>query len=123
MQELDLLLILITVTVPLLLGIIFSYYFIAGRRKRIIDKLSQCRSDIGQAHLELEALLNRDRYIEYRTINLWVKKWSFLFPLLKDLKKEKMVDPYLDEKTKMLFRMFEKTYEAISERNEAFIQQ
>lgn len=123
MQDLDLFLILLTVSVPLLLGTIYAHYFKANKRKKIIVKLSQYRSDINQAHLELSNLLNRDRYLEKRTIDLWVKKWSFLCPILRDLWMHKIDHADLDEKIRMLFKVFDNTKETISERNEAFIQQ
>lgn len=119
MPELDFLLILVAFAVPL----IFSYYYITTRRKRNIDKLLQHRNDIDQAHLELTTLLKDDHYLARKTIDSWVKKWSFLFPFLKDLKKQKIVISGLDEKMKLLLVMFENTYNAISERNQIFIQE
>lgn len=119
MQELEFLLILVAFAVLL----VFSYYYITVRKKRSIDKLLQHRNDIDQAHLELTNLLRDDNYLARKTIDSWVKKWSFLFPVLKDLKKQKIVSPDPDEKMKLLLVMFEDTYDAISERNEIFIQQ
>ena len=119
MQELELLLILLTFAFPL----VFFYYYITIRKKRSRDKLLQHRNDIDQAHLELTNLLKDDHYLARKTIDSWVEKWSFLFPFLMDLKKQKIVIPDLDEKMKLLLVMFENTYNATSERNEIFIQQ
>lgn len=121
MQNLDLFLILVTASLLLFLGVIFSYHFKANKRKKTIDELSKRRSDINQAHQELKNLLNNDRYVERRTIDLWVKKWSFLLSLLRDVKKLKVADPELNEETTLLLKTLEKTYEVISARNEAFI--
>lgn len=118
MQELVLLLIFLAFAVSL----VFSYYYITVRRKRSRDKLLQHRKDIDQAHLELTNLLRDDHYLARKTIDSWVRKWSFLIPFLKDLKKQKIVILDLDEKMKLLLVMFENTYNAISERNEIFIQ-
>jgi hypothetical protein len=106
MQELEFLLILVAFAVPL----VFSYYYITVRKKRSIDKLPQHRNDIDQAHLELTNLLKDDNYLARKTIDSWVKKWSYLFPVLKDLRKQKIVSPDLDEKMKLLLVMFEDTY-------------
>jgi DNA helicase-4 len=123
MQVLDFFLILAIASVTLISVAVFSHQFKANKRKKTLLELSNRRCDIYQAHEELDNLLGNDRYVERRTIDLWVKKWSFLFPLLKDLKKHKIVDTDLNEKTAMLFKMFEKTYEGIAVRNEAFIEQ
>jgi hypothetical protein len=123
MQDISFFLILSITSVALVLLAIFSRRFRANKRKKILVELSNRRSDINQAHEELNGLLNSNSYMERRTIDLWVKRWVFLFPVLKALKKHKIVDPALDEKIVMLFRMFEKTHETIAERNEAFIEQ
>lgn len=102
---------------------IFSHQLKANKRKKTLLELSNRRCDIYQAREELDNLLGNDRYVERRTIDLWAKKWSFLFPLLKALKKHKTIDTDLNEKTVMLFEMFEKTCEVIAVRNEAFIEQ
>jgi len=122
MLDPNLFLVLVTASIILFLGAIFSHHFKANKRKKTMDELSKRRCDIDQAYQELNSLLNSDRYVERRTIDLWVKKWSFLLSLLKDAKKLKAVDPELDEKATLLFKVFEKTYEVISERNEAFIE-
>jgi DNA helicase-4 len=123
MQDIDFFLILAITSVTLISVAIFSHHFKANKRKKTLLELSNCRCDINQAHEELNNLLGNDRYVERRMIDLWIKKWSFLFPLLKDLKKHKIGDTDLNEKTAMLCKMFEKTYEVIAERNEAFIEQ
>jgi DNA helicase-4 len=123
MQDIDFFLILAIASVTLISAAIFSHQFKANKRKKTLLELSNRRCDINQAHEELNDLLNSDRYVERRTIDLWVKDWSFLFPLLKDLKKHKIIDTDLNEKTAMLFKMFEKAYEVIAVRNEAFIEQ
>jgi DNA helicase-4 len=54
---------------------------------------------------------------------MWINKWFFLFPVLKDFRKYKIVDADLDEERKNLFRVFDNTEETISDINEDFIQQ
>ena len=47
----------------------------------------------------------------------------FPFPIATGFEEHKIVDPALDKKTVMLFKMFEKPHEMIAERNEAFVNQ
>jgi DNA helicase-4 len=120
MQELDFFLILAAAAILLF----FAYSFLANRKKRRIDnvdRLAQYSSDIDQANLELTALLNSDRYIDRKTIDLWIKKWSFLSPLLKNLKNQK-IDCQNLEAAVLLLKRLENTYDLVSERNENFIQ-
>src|SRR3989337_370195 len=114
---------LIVASIPMLLAIIFLYYLRANRRKKMTDRLSQCRGDIIQAHQELNDLLNSDRYVERRTIVSWTKKWAILVPLLRDSKRHRIADADLIEKIGRLLNAFENMEEGISKRNEDFIQQ
>ena len=114
---------LIVASIPILLAIIFLYYLRANRRKKMTDRLSQCRGDIIQAHQELNDLLNSDRYVERRTIVSWTKKWAILVPLLRDSKRHRIADADLIEKIGRLLNAFENMEEGISKRNEDFIQQ
>jgi DNA helicase-4 len=123
MQDLGLFPILVIVTSLLLAVMVFSYYFRAYRRRKIEERLSQYRSDINQAHLELNVLLNSDRYVDRKTINIWISKWFSLFPILKDYRRYKNFDADLDEKIGILFMVFDNSEKAISERNEVFIEQ
>lgn len=123
MQVLDLLLIIAAASVPIFTVVVFSYHFKVRRRKKALEELSKHGSDIRQAYQELNYLRNRDRYIERRTIESWVKKWSFLLPLLKNAATLKPIDLELNTETTLLLKVFERTYEVILEKNNEFIDQ
>lgn len=123
MPDFDLFLIMLAVLFSLLLIAFVSNRFEISKKKKILEEVSKHGNEINQAHKELSYLLNNDRYLERKTIDFWIKRWSFLATLLRAAQNQKIINSDLGEKISKLCRMFENTEAEITGRNEAFIQQ
>jgi hypothetical protein len=116
----EMLLFLFILPISIIVILFFSYRY--HKKRSIGNKLRIQELEIIQAYEELFILWNRDQYLEHRTINQWLKNWSYLKPIIAKSVNLKISSQELKEKIAKLFSVFNKTEEEVSQRNELFIQ-
>jgi DNA helicase-4 len=116
----EMLLFLLILPLSIIVILFFSYQYY--KKRSIGNKLRIHESEIIQAHEELLVLWNRDQYLEHRTINQWLKNWSYLKPIIAKSINLKISSLELKEKITKLFSVFNKTEDEVAQRNESFIQ-
>ena len=118
--EITQLIILFLFPISLLAIIFLSYRFI--KKMGLKNKLREKTSEIEQAYKELEAIWDRDRYLEHRTIIQWLNEWAYLKPLLTKIVNHRVSGSDVQDKITRLVSVFDKTEEKVNQRNEEFIQ-
>ena len=104
-----------------MLGILFLGY--RYYKKRILkNKLREKELEIEKAYNELLIIWKRDRYLEHRTLNQWLEKWSYLEPITANFIKNNISSSDIKDKIARLSSLFNNTEEEVSQRNESFIQ-